>query len=65
MASHVEQAVAARLAAVQARRAQQRQDRAARAARRRAGVDARNRAKLARLATEQPAEAGPANTDGH
>ncbi|MEV8065289.1 hypothetical protein AB0P32_03930 [Streptomyces sp. NPDC085995] len=64
MVSHVEQAVAARLAAVQARREQQRQDRAARAVRRRAGVDARNRAKLARLATEQTAAANP-DADGH
>ncbi|NED35573.1 hypothetical protein [Streptomyces sp. SID8499] len=64
MASHVEQAVAARLAAVQARRAQQRQDRAERAARRRAGVDAHNRAKLARLAAEQTAAANPV-ADGH
>ncbi|MCZ9353217.1 hypothetical protein NGM36_26205 [Streptomyces mutabilis] len=56
MASHVEQAVAARIAAVRARHEQQRQDRAARAVRRRAGVDARNRAKLRRLAIEQDTE---------
>ncbi|MFC9050059.1 hypothetical protein [Streptomyces anthocyanicus] len=64
MASHVEQAVAARLAAVRARRDQQATDRAARAVRRRAGVDARNRAKLRRLA-EQDTNHDPDNDDGH
>ncbi|MFD7064394.1 hypothetical protein [Streptomyces sp. NPDC059906] len=64
MASHVEQAVAARIAAVRARHEQQRHDRAARTVRRRAGVDARNRAKLRRLA-EQDTEHGPAKDDGH
>lgn len=56
MVSHVEQAIAARIAAARARREQQAADRAARAARRAHGVAARHAAKLRRL--DSPA-AGP------
>ncbi|MGY3202669.1 hypothetical protein [Streptomyces sp. TE5632] len=52
MSSHVEQQIAARIAAVRARREQQAADRAARAEQRAHGVAARHAAKLRRL-TEQ------------
>ncbi|XKK59436.1 hypothetical protein HFP71_25765 [Streptomyces sp. ARC32] len=53
MPSHVEQQIAARIAAVRARREQQAADRAARSAQRAAhGVAARHAAKLRRLAQQ-------------
>ncbi|MFF3897921.1 hypothetical protein ACFYY3_33170 [Streptomyces sp. NPDC001812] len=55
MSSHVEQAIAARIAAVRARREQQAADRAARAEQRAHGVAARHAAKLRRLAEQDRA----------
>lgn len=64
VASAVEDAVRARIAAVQRRRTQEAAERAERAVRRRAGVDARNRAKLARLAVEEEvSRRAPADAD--
>ncbi|MFD3729989.1 hypothetical protein [Streptomyces sp. NPDC058632] len=56
MVSHVEQAIAARIAAVRARREQQAADRAAFAEQRAHGLQARRTAKLRRLS---PAASGP------
>ncbi|MCP3769504.1 hypothetical protein [Streptomyces sp. MAR25Y5] len=55
MSSHVEQAIAARIAAVRAHREQQAADRAARAEQRAHGVAARHAAKLRRLAEQDRA----------
>ncbi|WP_141658487.1 hypothetical protein [Streptomyces mutabilis] len=52
MPSHVEQQIAARIAAVRARREQQAADRATRSAQRAHGVAARHAAKLRRLAPQ-------------
>jgi hypothetical protein len=60
--SHVEQAVAARIAAARARIAERSAEREAFAEARRAGVDARNRRKADRVVVEQPA--APAEPDG-
>jgi hypothetical protein len=57
-ASHVEQAVAARIAAARARRAKQAAARAAFAERRRHGLAARHRAKLRRLDADEPLDDG-------
>ncbi|WP_406354862.1 hypothetical protein OHB56_20290 [Streptomyces sp. NBC_01635] len=55
MVSHVEQAIAAHIAAVRARREQQAADRAARVEQRAYGVAARHAAKLRRLAEQDHA----------
>ncbi|MFI9466805.1 hypothetical protein ACIHBQ_04940 [Streptomyces sp. NPDC052492] len=65
MPSHVEQQIGARIAVARVRCEQQRQERAERAVRRRAGVDARNRAKLNRLGeTDRHAVAIPDGNRG-
>lgn len=53
MVSHVEQAIAARIARVRAEQERQRRDREERARRRMAGVAKRNAAKLYRLAQQR------------
>lgn len=63
MASHVEQAVAARVAAARARIAQQRAEREAFAANRRRGLTARHSAKLRHLAAVEQQPADTAATD--
>ncbi|MFF4347848.1 hypothetical protein [Streptomyces sp. NPDC001530] len=63
MASHAEQAIAARIAAVRVRRAQQQSDRAEFAERRRLGLTARHAVKLRNLAARSRVEPSPDAAD--
>ncbi|MDT0382403.1 hypothetical protein RM572_26950 [Streptomyces sp. DSM 42041] len=63
MGSHVDDAIRARIAAAQARRAQQQADRAAFVERRRHGLATRHARKLRHLAARHRAEQQPATTE--